>query len=190
MDVDIRHKLVAILDYRFDEKDRYSGVMIGKFPVFADAGVNFIFNARSGAPFTSYKQAVSEAQADLGRVQRSQIDGNPFGSRMPWQYRVDMNFSKNFEIAKKQKKERRTNSYSVNVFLWVQNLLNQKAINDVYQYTGLPNDDGYLSSPQGQQYISEQANRQSFIDLYSTKVNNPYNYTFPRLARLGVKVSF
>ena len=76
------------------------------------------------------------------------------------------------------------------MFLWVQNLLNQKAIDDVYQYTGLPNDDGYLSSPQGQQYISEQANRQSFIDLYSTKVNNPYNYTFPRLARLGVKVSF
>jgi hypothetical protein len=190
MDVDIRHKLVAILDYRFDEKDRYSGVMIGKFPVFADAGVNFIFNARSGAPFTSYKQAVSEAQSDLGRVQRSQIDGNPFGSRMPWQYRVDMNFSKNFEIAKKQKKERRTNSYSVNVFLWVQNLLNQKAIDNVYQYTGLPNDDGYLSSPQGQQYITEQASRQSFVDLYSTKVNNPYNFTFPRLARLGVKVSF
>jgi hypothetical protein len=54
----------------------------------------------------------------------------------------------------------------------------------------LPNDDGYLSSPQGKQYISEQAKRQSFIDLYSTKVNNPYNFAAPRQARLGIKVSF
>jgi hypothetical protein len=190
MDVDIRHKLVAILDYRFDEKDRYSGVMIGKFPVFADAGVNFNFNARSGAPFTSYKQAVSEAQADLGRVQRSQIDGNPYGSRMPWQYKVDMNFSKTFFVTKKQKSINKSDKYEIKVYLWVQNLLNQKAIDQVYQYTGLASDDGYLSSPQGQQYITEQASRQSFVDLYSTKVNNPYNFTAPRQTRLGIKMSF
>ncbi len=190
LDVDIRHKIVGILDYRFDTKEDYKGIMWGKFPVFADAGANFIFNARSGAPFTSYKQAISEAQADLGRVQRSQIDGNPFGSRMPWQYRVDMNFSKTFEVKKKKTSDNKLNTYNVNVFLWVQNLLNQKAIDGVYQFTGLPNDDGYLSSPQGQQYISEQVSQQAFIDLYNVKVDNPYNYTFPRLARLGVKVLF
>jgi hypothetical protein len=190
MDVDIRHKIVGILDYRFDSKENYKGYYLGKFPVFADMGANFIFNARSGSPFTRYQQAISEAQADMGRAQRSQIDGNPFGSRMPWQYRVDMNLSKNFEIAKKRKREKGLNSYNLNVFIWVQNLLNQKAVDGVYQFTGLPNDDGYLSSPQGRQYITEQVNQQSFIDLYNVKVDNPYNYTFPRLARLGVKVLF
>ncbi len=190
LDVDIRHKLVSVLDYRFEDKTKYTGpVWFGK-KIFADAGVNFIFNARSGAPYSRNKQAVSDAQSDLGRVQRSQIDGNPYGSRMPWQFRVDMNLNKNFEIEKVRKKEGRMPSYKLTAFLWVENLLNQRIVDAVYQFTGLPGDDGYLNSPQGQQYISEQANTQSFIDLYKVKVDNPYNYITPRYAKLGVKMYF
>ena len=69
----------------------------------------------------------------------------------------------------------------------VQNLFNSKIINGVYAFSGLPNDDGYLSSPEGQQKISQEVSQQSFIDLYNISVNNPFNYAAPRLMRLGVR---
>jgi len=68
--------------------------------------------------------------------------------------------------------------------------LNNRIVEGVYGYTGLPNDDGYLNSPQGQQYIQEQINQQSFVDLYNVKMNNPANYAIPRLARLGFRMTF
>ena len=76
------------------------------------------------------------------------------------------------------------------VSFWVENLLNNRIIQGVYGYTGLPDDDGYLNSPQGQQYIAEQINQQSFIDLYSVKMNNQRNYARPRIAKLGISMSF
>jgi len=190
LDVDIRHKIVAILDYRFEGGSSYRGPRWFGKPIFENSGVNFIINAKSGAPYTKSKIAISSAQADLGRVQRSITDGNPFGSRLPWQFRIDMNAQKVFTLEKKNPKPFRNRAVQVTAFLWVQNLLDQRIINGVYGYTGTPNDDGYLESPQGRQYISEQVNAQSFMDLYNAKVDNPFNYSFPRLARLGVRMAF
>lgn len=190
LDVDVRHKIVGILDYRFREGTDYTGpVWFGK-KFFENAGANFLITAKSGAPYSKAGIATSSAQSDLGRVQRSFLDGNPFGSRLPWQFKVDLNASKTFTVQKKNPKKYRPRSVDYTVFLWVQNLLNNKIVEGVYGYTGLPNDDGYLNSPQGQQYIQEQINQQSFIDLYNVKVNNPSNYAIPRLARLGFRMTF
>lgn len=190
LDVDIRHKIVAILDYRFEEGTNYTGpVWFGK-KIFENSGVNFITTAKSGAPYTKNKIAISNAQADLGRVQRSIIDGNPFGSRLPWQFQIDMNASKSFLIKKKNPKQFREQNVNVTVFLWIQNLLNNRIIEGVYGFTGLPDDDGYLNSPQGQQYVQEQINAQAFTDLYRIKMDNPGNFATPRLARLGVRMGF
>ncbi|MEZ4844145.1 MAG: carboxypeptidase regulatory-like domain-containing protein [Bacteroidia bacterium] len=190
LDVDVRHKIVGIIDYRFEGKNDYKGpVWFGK-KVFADAGVNFLATMKSGAPYSRDGIATSTAQSDLGRVQRSFLLGNPSGSRLPWQFKVDMNASKTFEVDKKNRKDFRPSSKQFTVFLWVQNLLNTAITESVYGYTGLPNDDGYLNSPQGQQYISEQISHQSFMDLYSIKMNNPGNYATPRLARLGFRMYF
>ena len=190
LDVDVRHKIVGILDYSFEDKSQYRGpIWFGK-KVFANAGVNFIGIAKSGTPYSRDGIATSRAQADLGRVQRAFLDGNPMGSRLPWQFKLDMNAQKSFMVRKKNPKEFRSEAMQIVVFLWVQNLLNTRIINGVYAYTGLPTDDGYLNSPQGQQYISEQINAQSFMDLYNVKINNPGNFALPRLARLGVRVVF
>ena len=158
--------------------------------VFANAGANFLVTAKSGAPYSKQGIAISSAQSDLGRVQRSFLDGNPFGSRLPWQFKVDLNASKSFVVKKKKQKSFRPATRDYTVFLWVQNLLNNRIIEGVYGYTGQPNDDGYLNSPQGQQYIQEQINQQSFIDLYNIKMNNPGNFAIPRLARLGFRMTF
>jgi len=76
------------------------------------------------------------------------------------------------------------------VYLWVQNLLNTRIVNNLYGYTGLPNDDGWLSSPEGQQQAQNELNTQSFIDLYNAKVDYAYNYGIPRVTRLGVRFYF
>ncbi|MCB0733072.1 MAG: TonB-dependent receptor [Flavobacteriales bacterium] len=190
LDVDVRHKIVGIIDYRFESDRDYTGpIWFGK-KVFANSGVNFITTAKSGAPYSRSGIAISTAQSDLGRVQRSFLDGNPFGSRLPWQFNIDMNASKSFIIKKTDPKKYRVDHYEVTVFFWVQNLLNNRIVEGVYGYTGLPDDDGYLNSPQGQQYLSEQISQQSFRDLYSIKMNNPGNFATPRRARIGVRMSF
>jgi len=191
LDLDVRHKIVTVLDYRFRGGAQYTGPVWNGKKILQNAGANFIITAKSGAPYTKNAIATSTAQAGLGRVQRSPIDGNPFGSRMPWQFRIDINAQKAFTIKKKNPKDMyRPQSMQFVAFLWVQNLLNNQIVRSVYRYTGLPNDDGYLNSPQGQQYIQEQIDAQSFIDLYSLKADSPLNYAAPRMARLGLRMYF
>lgn len=189
LDVDSRHQLTALFDYRFKGGTEYAGpVWFGK-RVFENAGGNFIINSQSGQPYTAYLNPVPSAS--FGAATRQQLDGNPSGSRLPWQFKVDANLSKDFNIKKKNMKDKyRSPSTRVQVFLWVQNLLNNRNVRSVYGFTGLPDNDGWLSSPQGIQDAETQVNTQSYLDLYNVKMNNPYRFTTPRLTRLGVRVYF
>jgi hypothetical protein len=56
----------------------------------------------------------------------------------------------------------------------------------VYRYTGSPVNDGYLA----QLTDTTQIDPQSFRDLYTTKINNPFNFGAPRTIRLGVSFDF
>ena len=76
-----------------------------------------------------------------------------------------------------------TNSFSNNLF-------NTDNVINVYRYTGNPDDDGYVSSAEGQQDISQQIDPEAFVDQYGVKVNNPNNYSRPRTIRLGVTMNF
>jgi hypothetical protein len=186
---DVRHQLTAILDYRFKTGNDYTGPIMFNKRILEDAGANFIISTKSGGPYTAYVNPI--ASATVGTSSRQSLDGNPFGSRLPWQFKVDGNFSKNFTIKKKHTKDQfRRQSMEINVFLWVQNLFNTKNVENVYGFTGLPNNDGWLSSPQGNQEAQNQVRTQSYIDLYNAKVDNPYTYSVPRLTRLGVRVYF
>ena len=81
----------------------------------------------------------------------------------------------------------------VNLYLTVQNVLNTQNIASVYRYTGSATDDGFLSSPQGQQTVSaltDLTERQAFVDQYTVKLNNPGNYGAPRIIRLGARFNF
>lgn len=187
LDVDYRHNFNTTFTYGYEGGKDYKGpIWFGK-RVFENSEASFIVLARSGAPYTANLSPTATAQAGLGTVTRSQIKGNPYGSRMPWQFKADVNISRSFTFKKKQMKEDRINVTGMTVFLWVQNIFNGKIIQGVYAFSGLPDDDGYLSSPEGQQKISQQVSQQSFIDLYNISVNNPFNYASPRLIRLGVR---
>ena len=72
----------------------------------------------------------------------------------------------------------------------IQNLFDTKNIINVYQATGNPDDDGYLTAAASQNEINTKNNPDSFVDLYKIKVNNPSNYSLPRMMNLGLTVSF
>jgi outer membrane receptor protein involved in Fe transport len=186
---DIRHQLTAVLDYRFKGGNEYTGPIWFDKRVLQNFGANFIISAKSGEPYSAYINPIASAAS--GSAQRQSLDGNPFGSRLPWQFKIDANFSKNFDVKKKNPKDNfRRQSMQIQAFLWVQNLLNTRNIQRVYGFTGLANSDGWLSSPQGIQEANNAVNTQSYMALYNAKVESPYFYEIPRLVRLGLRVYF
>lgn len=68
------------------------------------------------------------------------------------------------------------------------NVTNAKNVTFVYNQTGLPNDDGYFRTTDGQAYAAE--NGQAAVDGYRYRLGAPGNYGTPRQTRLGLRVDF
>ena len=61
----------------------------------------------------------------------------------------------------------------------------------VFPYTGQPQDDGFLNSPQGQLLAKNQIDAQSYVDLYRVLLNSQTgNLGAPRTLRFGLQVFF
>ena len=78
----------------------------------------------------------------------------------------------------------------MNVYVQIQNLLDARNIISVYRATGNPDDDGYLTSSAAQNAIDAQNSPDAFKYLYSLAVNNPNNYSLPRMVRAGLSFQF
>ncbi|MGB0431922.1 MAG: TonB-dependent receptor domain-containing protein, partial [Bacteroidia bacterium] len=192
---DRRHNFVLSLDYRYGRGENYNGpISSGGKKLFQDMGINLIGSALSGRPYSGQKnvtQAVS-----VGVAQRSTIDGIINGNRYPWLFNVDARLDKSFPLVIGGKTDELTGTKTggkaaaITVYLWAQNVFNTRNIVGLYRYTGLPDDDGWLASAEGQQAMLTASDVSSYIDVYTAKVQNPGNYTRPRLVRLGVVMSF
>lgn len=185
---DQRHAIKANIDYRFDEGKKYSGPKITRkikgtdkvktFLLLENTGINLTFNGSSGTPYT--KRSI------LDNV----ITGQQNGSRLPWQFWMDAQIDKDIML-KFNKSDTKKKKYAyLNIYLQVLNVLNTQNTVGVYSTTGNPDDDGYLANPKNQALINAYADSQSFRDLYSTSINNPYNYSLPRRIRLGISLNF
>ena len=186
---DSRHMINATVDWSYGQGSDYNGPYIGKQQIFSNAGINFVFMARSGTPYT--KQEFATPTALSGVPNRAVTIGAVNGARLPWQFRLNTKINKSFNVnvgKKVEGKEQRT--MNIDIYMIVQNLFNTKNINNIYRYTGNPTDDGYLGSAQGKLDISNRAYPESFKDLYRAYVNYPTNYTKPRNIRLGLIVGF
>jgi outer membrane receptor protein involved in Fe transport len=180
---DQRHAVSASVDYHYADGKDYDGpIWFGK-NVFENAGANVMFLAGSGTPYS--KQSNITQEATYGINERSTLEGSLYGSRLPWQFRMNAKINKEFEIKWSDKK-----SSNVNVYVQVQNLLNAQNIISVYRATGNPNDDGYLTSEAAQNTIAAKNNEESYRHLYSLAVNNPSRYSLPRMWRAGLSISF
>jgi hypothetical protein len=181
---DQRHRIVTTLDYRYGSGKTYNGPVFKDKQIFANTGVNFIANLGSGTPYT----ASTIATPITGEISPS-TQGSINGSRLPWQFTLDMNLDRNFTLTFGGEGEA-AKSVNLNVYLWVSNVLNTRNINGVYRFTGVSDDDGYLAAAQYQPLINSQNSPASFRNYYSMFVDNPFNLGVPRTIRLGVKLDF
>lgn len=183
---DQRHAFAITFDYRYGEGKDYNGPMIGDFQLLQNTGLNILSNIYSGNPYSSQNAITGDA---LISPNAAGLTGTTNGSRLPWQYRLDMQLDRTFnvEFAGKEGKKKTT---FLNIYVRATNLLNQMNVLGVYRATGNWDDDGYLAAAQYQQSIQNQLDEQSFRDYYSMKVANPYNISSPRTIRLGVKFDF
>lgn len=183
-DYDQRHRIVANIDYRYGDGKDYNGPVWFDKQVFANTGVNMIANLGSGTPYT----ASTIATPITGEISPS-TEGSINGSRLPWQFTLDLNIDKNFLLNFGGEGEN-AKTANLNIYFWISNLLNTQNINSVYRFTGVPDDDGYLAAAQYQPQINSQNSPESFANYYSMYVDNPFNYGLPRTIRLGVKLDF
>jgi hypothetical protein len=190
LDYDSRHNISAIFDYRFDKG---KGPEIGGKKALQNAGINLLFTAHSGSPYTRYQEP-DPANSMQGMHGTNTISGGINGSRLPWFYMLDLKIDKTFELtslAGKQGEGRaKARPLSLNAYCYMQNVLNLKMIQAVYGYTGSPTDDGYLTSPQGEQTINNQYNQAAFAQLYNIKAADPTFYYSPRRIFIGLQLNF
>ena len=174
LNYDQRHTLSGNLDYRYGKGTNYNGPIIKNKRILENAGVNFLVSTSSGFPYSRRVRAYGLTES------AAPILGALNGSRRPWQFKMDMTANKVWYYNKGKN--------NLEVYVQVLNLLNTLNVLNIYQYTGSPEDDGYLSSSRGQQAILFTTNAQSFADLYTVSMTNPFNYSIPRQIRLGVRL--
>lgn len=186
LDFDQRHTFSVSMDYRYGEGSNYNGPLIGGKPILESFGVNAVFKANSGTPYTRQSRATQEGAA-IGWQSNGQraVQGTVNGARNPWQFRIDLKIDKDIAIKISDKKKA-----NINVYLQIQNVLDTRNIVNVYRATGNATDDGFIKSPDGQQLSATQTDSQAFIDQYYIKLQNPDNYSLPRRSRIGVRFDF
>lgn len=189
LDYDQAHRGSIVLDYRFGEDD--GG------PILSRLGMNVLFTFNSGHPYTlaQIPNGLGQQSADLGFVvgtdTRQRVPDGPVNSATtPWVYNIDLRIDKSFSIF----------DLDVNVYLYVQNLLNTKNVINVYDHTGNGYDDGFLSSSTGEGLVQQSRFSERFADLYQAiNLENRQHYLRqkgndifgePRQLRLGVLLNF
>ncbi|MBR4787212.1 MAG: TonB-dependent receptor [Bacteroidales bacterium] len=200
---DQRHRIGINLDYRFESGVDYDGpkkektVMVDGKPTtktiqwLANTGFSLLFSAASGTPYTR-----SATPYSITGIGTSQVSGSINGSNTPWQFQCDFRIDKTFVFnLNKNAKDKDGNAKSakpgyVTVYVDIENLFNFKNVISVYDYTGNPDDDGFISSAEYQQVINSQVYVPGFINYYTMRVQNPYNYSRPIRASLGLQFGF
>lgn len=193
LDFDQRHTIVLNFDYRFGAGKNYKGPVWTHnnktIKLLEDVGANVIFRIGSGTPYSRQANITPEGQFGLN-INKS-LQGDINGSNLPWNYRFDLRIDKNVQLTwgkeDEAKGEKRKHA-NLNIYLQVLNVLNTQNVIKVYKATGNANDDGYLSSSTST--AATQISPDAFTDLYNVKINNPANYTRPRVIRLGVQIDF
>jgi len=191
---DRNHAIKINADYRYGRGKDYDGPTITRrikgtdkvkvIRLLENMGANMTLSGGSGLPY-SRQSNITSALIGIGTPV---LDGSINGSRLPWQFRMDMRIDRDFYL--KSKKGSKKRGHYLNVYMEFLNIFNTRNVMGVYRYTGNPDDDGFLNAAEHQAAIESYNDPQSFTDLYSVKINNPYNYSLPRRIRLGVMFNF
>ncbi|QNL22717.1 carboxypeptidase-like regulatory domain-containing protein [Hyphobacterium sp. CCMP332] len=199
---DERHQIKINIDYRFRDNDG-PGIMSkpikddegnlllddegmpkksGGFKLLENLGVNLQLIATSGRPFTP--RGGANPNPIYGGGNNEVVDGGVNGARLPWNLRSSLRVDKSIFFGGNESKK------SLNVYVYVRNLLGLENIQGVYGWSGDPTNDGYLESKLGQQDINANLYPDSFSDIYRMAVQNPDNFALPRRIVLGAAFNF
>jgi len=171
LDFDQRHSINVSLDYRLGAGE---GPTVGGMKLFENFGFNILATASSGQPYTGQLEPFSriESKAPIP-------DGGINAARLPWKNRIDVRFDRKFSVGART---------TLSAFVWIQNLLDTQNVQGVWRATGLPDDDGFLSTAGGQQFLG--ASEPVSETMYLHRTRNLGNYGIPRLTRIGVRLDF
>ncbi|MGB4968134.1 MAG: carboxypeptidase regulatory-like domain-containing protein [Saprospiraceae bacterium] len=179
---DERHRFAFTADYRFDAGKKYNGPKVLGKDILANAGINLQVVTASGRPYSPGTTIV--------RFDGSGYRGDINGSRLPWNFNIDMRIDKNITITKGK------HPLDLNVYLRVQNLLDTRNVISVYRGSGSAKDDGYLRSDKGAAEFNNVSAQygEDFIDYFVNQYNyrllNPDFYTLPRRIFIGAILEF
>jgi hypothetical protein len=179
---DERHRFAFTGDYRYESGNRYNGPRIGGVDILANTGLNVQIVTASGRPYS--------AGTTIVRYDGQGYKGAINGSRLPWNFNVDIRLDKNISITKGK------HPLDINVYLRIQNLFDTKSIIGVYRGSGDAKDDGYLNSEKGDAEIQNITATYGadyldyFIDQYNYRVLNSNNFTLPRRIFIGAILEF
>jgi hypothetical protein len=203
---DQRHNITANVNFRFGSGTEYNGPVTVKQKKGTDTkkeirwlentGAVLLFSAASGMPYSRSGNVFSE----LGWSGEEHYKGTINGANMPWTFRCDLSLSKTFMLNLASKKntnengKRKNKPGSLTFSLDFMNLLNLKNIISVYDYTGRPDDDGFLTSHLYQTLaatgIAFDMPVATANNYYQMRIANPYNYSQPFRVYLTVNFSF
>lgn len=187
-DYDQRHTIVATVDYRYGAGADYNGPASLK-GLLEELGANLIFRAGSGTPYSRISADVVQDFVRSGDTRFRRLVGEINGSRLPWEFNLDLRLDKNIKLTTSDNEGNARASY-LNVYLLIQNVLDTKRVAAVYPATGSPDDDGYLASNQAQAAIAVKTDPQAYVDMYNIRINDPANFRLPRVIRLGAIYNF
>lgn len=195
LDFDRRHVGSLNVDYRTSANE---GPMLGDVYPFEKAGLSVLFTFNSGVPYT---QSVI-TNPFYGGVTEVRPTGAINGSYTPWNFRFDLKLDRSFNVG----------PLNMTASLSVLNLLNADNVNSVarlgidgagttpgvYRGTGLPDNSGFLTSPEGQQEIAKYAGQtvnvngrpMTYTQVFQGREANPANFGIPRQIRFGLRLEY
>jgi outer membrane receptor protein involved in Fe transport len=173
---DQRHKFSLNLDYRYGTGE---GPLLGGSRFLENAGINVLFNAASGTPYTPTR-VYNEITLAAVAVEPT----GPLNSRYgPWNWSVDAKMSKGLTVA----------NQNVDLYLWVLNIFDRANVIDVYSSSGSARTTNFLNTPEGEAYLAANADTygaERAAERYQLGELDPGLHTNPRMVRFGAKLSF
>jgi outer membrane receptor protein involved in Fe transport len=180
---DERHRVTSVIDYRYAAGKKYNGPVVGGYKILENAGITLTTIAVSGQPFT--KRQIPAQYGGTGFL------GEINGSRLPWNFNMDLRFDKRFTIKPNEKSK----PMYPNLYFRVQNLLDARNVSSVYSASGSPTDDGFLVSNLGQNRVNDVIRTtpndiEAFNDQYSWALISNGNFFLPRRMFIGITFDF
>jgi len=202
---DQRHKIGATIFFSFDQGANYNGPVTVKQKKGTDTkkeirwlentGATLVVTAASGMPYSRSRDVYSAL--NWGENTKPILKGSINGANMPWSFECNLRLEKVFMLNLAGKKSKSESGKPKNkpgflaISLDFQNLLNLKNVIGVYDYTGNPMDDGFLSSQLFQNYLTSATIPAAVAEnYYQMMIANPYNYNPPFRVYLGISFSF